>query len=252
MTVRFTNHRLGLYVFLFALSGTVLGISAFFANQFLPKIRPDFTIFSIVVSALTILVFLLMLQFAQPWTEAIAYFILGILWLTMAAWSTDIVGNVQCDALGGQRIPIKNGGDMSAQSWCYQMKVTQAFSWTAFILLFLALFLLMHLCGQAQRFGRPNIWKEPIQELGWFGEWPGYYNTHSPGAPGMPGSQQYFPGQQYPQSGYPGQQYPQGYPQSGYPQGSYSNMQHSHSGGRAITIQHQPNGGAPVVTTTPI
>lgn len=180
---------------------------------------------------------------------------------------------------------------MSAQSWCYQMKGAHSqfhplrldpltsvhlshpsllmdrvhlayapsrFASTRTLLtpdilsVFLALFLLMHLCGQAQRFGRPNIWKEPIQELGWFGEWPGYYNTHSPGAPGMPGSQQYFPGQQYPQSGYPGQQYPQGYPQSGYPQGSYSNMQHSHSGGRAITIQHQPNGGAPVVTTTPI
>ncbi|KAF8621661.1 hypothetical protein AX15_007675 [Amanita polypyramis BW_CC] len=114
----------------------------------------------------------------MPQTEALELFILGALWLAMGAWSTDIIGYVQCDALGGQTIPTKSG-TTSYQRYCYEMKVIQAFSWMAFVLFAFAIVILLQLVTRAQMFGRFNIWREPIQELPWFGEAPGYYNTYT-------------------------------------------------------------------------
>lgn len=93
---------------------------------------------------------------------------------------------------------IKSSLLASAQAFCYEMKVVQAFSWALFIGFILALYVLFQLVGQAQRFGRYLIWSEPIRgsksefkllrwklifllplELPWFGEMPGYYNTHA-------------------------------------------------------------------------
>lgn len=43
------------------------------------------------------------------------------------------------------------------------MRVIQAFSWMNFAFFVIALFVLVSLVGQAQRFGRPFIWREPIR-----------------------------------------------------------------------------------------
>jgi len=192
MTVRFGNYRIGFYVAVFLLSATVLGLAANFANLFLPKLHRDFTIFSLIVPSLTLLLFLVSLQWAQPRTEAVMLFLVGALWLAMGAWSTDIIGNVQCDGLAGQRT-AKKTGDMAAQAYCYEMKVTQAFSWMLFVLNAMALIILFRLVSLAQMFGRYDIWREPIRELGWFGEAPGFYNTHQ--GPMMPYSGGYQYGQ---------------------------------------------------------
>jgi len=225
MTVRFGNNRLGFYIAVILLSGAVLGLSAHFANIFLPSLHHDFTIFALIVPSLTIFVFLLSLQWAQPWTEAIMLSVLGILWLTMGAWSTDIIGNVQCDALSGQRVDAKT----SAQPVCYEFKVIQAFSWALFCAFAIAFFILFRLVAQAQQFGRPRIWYEPIRELPWFGEMPGYYNT-SPGA--MPQYPGYAPGMAYPAGGIPGQM-----------------MQ---TPGHSIIIQPGVNGQPPTITQVPM
>ncbi|KAF8165333.1 hypothetical protein B0H34DRAFT_855717 [Crassisporium funariophilum] len=231
MTVRFGNNRLGFYIGVFILSGTVLGLAANFANIFLPKIHKDFIIFALVVPSLTIFTFLLTLQWAQPQTEAIALTILGILWLTMGAWSTDIIGNVQCDALGGQVTPSKTG-QTNAQSYCYQMKVIQAFSWALFALFAIALYILFQLVGRAQQFGRYHIWSEPIRELPWFGEMPGYYNTGQ-GGPGM----MQYPPQSAASQGY-GYPYPGGMPMT--------------TPGHSIVIQPGMNGAPPTITQMPL
>ncbi|KAL0950014.1 hypothetical protein HGRIS_010022 [Hohenbuehelia grisea] len=229
MTVQFTNNRIVLYVVTFLLSATVLGLSAHFASVFLPRLHQDFTIFALIISSLTIFTFLITLQWAQPRTEAPVLFILGALWLAMGAWSTDVIGNVQCDGLAGQRTATKNG-DMSAQAFCREMKVIQAFSWMLFVLLWVSFVILLALVSQAQRFGRWRIWDEPIRELGWFGEMPGYYNQGS----GTPGAypQQYMP-------------YGNGYPM--FPQQPMFQQQP----GQSIIIQPSANGGAPTVTTVP-
>jgi len=226
MTVQFGNHRVAFYLAIFLLSGTVLGLSAHFAAIFLPHLHHDFTIFSILVPSLSIFVFLITLQWAQPRTEAVALFILGTLWLAMGAWSTDIIGNIQCDGLTGQRTATKNG-DMSAQEFCYEMKVIQAFSWMLFILYVLALYVLMRLVDQAHRFGRFDIWWAPIRELPWFGEAPGYYNTH-PG--GM-------------------MQYPAGY---AYPTTQGVNAPLVQTPGHSIVIQPGMNGQPPTITQVPL
>ncbi|KAJ6539360.1 hypothetical protein B0H19DRAFT_1178653 [Mycena capillaripes] len=198
MTVRFATYRIAFYVAVFLLSGTVLGLAAHFANIFLPHLHPDFTIFALLIPALTIFIFLLSLQFAQPRTEALSLFILWALWLAMAAWATDIISPVQCDALTTETMPTKNG-EIRQREYCYEMKVIQAFSWMLFVLFSFAFAILLALVSQAQRFGRPDIWRDPIQELGWFHELPGYYNHHQQGMGQYPG----YPAQY---GGYPMQQ----------------------------------------------
>jgi len=211
MTVRFAAYRIGFYVAVFLLSGTVLGLAAHFANIFLPHLHTDFTIFALLIPALTIFVFLLSLQFGQPRTEAVSLFILWALWLAMASWATDIISPTQCDALTSQTIPTKNGL-IREREYCYEMKVIQAFSWMLFVLFSFAFVILLMLVNQAQRLGRPYIWNEPIQELGWFHEFPGYYNQQNQQMvqyPGMMYPQQY--GYQMPQAFVQGQQGPSAY-----------------------------------------
>jgi len=227
MTVRFGNYRLTFYIGVFVLSGVVLGLAANFASIFYPKVHHDFIIFAILTPSLTIFIFLLTLQWSQPQTEAIALGVLCIFWLTMGAWATDIIGITQCDALRGQTTPA-NAGETNAQSFCYEMKVIQAFSWAIFIGVIYALYILFQLVGQAQRFGRYYIWTEPIRELPWFGEMPGYYNTGTP--------------------------YPPNYGYDGYPDLRDLQMRQGPLGppgppGHSIVIHQNPN-GPPVVTQT--
>jgi len=224
MTVRFGNYRLAAYIAIFLASGTVLGLASNFAKLFLPHLHHDFTIFALIVPSLTIFVLLLTLQWAQPNTEAIALFILGVLWLALGAWSQDIIGFVQCDAIGGQRMATSTG-DMSQRQYCYEMKVIEAFSWMNFVVFSISFFILIWLVSRAQTLGRPHMWEEPIRELPWFGELPGYYNT---------GTVQptYAP--------YPAMQYPTG--------GQYMPMQ---TQGHSIIIQPGVNGQPPVVTQVP-
>jgi len=222
MTIRFGNYRLAFYIGVFVLSGIVLGLAANFANIFYPKVHHDFIIFALLTPSFTIFVFLLTLQWSQPQSEAIVLTVLIIFWLTMGAWATDIVGISQCDGLGGQTIPARSG-ETNAQAFCYQMKVLQAFSWAIFVACIIALYILFQLVFQAQRSGRYYIWTEPIRELPWFGEMPGYYNTHGGGP--MP---------------YPTNPMVPGY---GYP---YNNM--PMSAGHSIVIQPGINGAPPIVT----
>jgi hypothetical protein len=219
MTVRFGNYRLAFYIGVFILSGVVLGLAANFASIFFPTFHHDFIIFALIAPSFTIFTFILTLQWAQPQTEAIALSILGIIWLTMGAWATDVIGITQCDALGGQTTPSKSG-DTNAQAFCYQMKVVQAFSWALFIGCLLAFYILFKLVGLAQRFGRYYIWTEPIRELPWFGEMPGYYNTNA-------GGPMYPPPGMAPGYGYPYQ-----------------------PPGHSIVIQPGLNGAPPIVTQT--
>jgi len=226
MTVRFGNNRLAFYIAVFLLSGAVLGLAAHLASVFLPSVHKDFSIFSLIVPSLTIFVFLLLLQWAQARIEAVALFILGVLWLATAAWATDVIGNTQCDSLGGQSVTTAKGS-LSAQTWCREMKVIQAFSWMLFISFAIALVILVALVSRAQAFGRYEIWGEPIRELPWFGEAPGYYNHNADG-----GAQSYMA--QYPGAQYPGAQY--GHPQPG----------------SALVIQPGVNGQMPTVHQVPI
>jgi hypothetical protein len=73
-----------------------------------------------------------------------------------------------------------------------------------------------------------NIWYEPIRELGWFGEFPGYYNQS-----GMTAPQMVAPGMGMPMV-YPGQQ------------------MYYQQPGQAIIVQPGVHGAPPTVTTQPL
>jgi len=70
-------------------------------------------------------------------------------------------------------------------------------------------------------------------ELPWFGEMPGYYNTHAGGYPQSPGM-----GPGYGNSYYPG----------GMPYGGMPMTQQGHS----IVIQPSATGGPPMITQVPL
>lgn len=215
------------------LSGAVLGISANFANKFDASSQDGFIIFSLVVTALQIFIFLLSLQWSQPRFEMVILFFFGVLWLAMGAWSTDLIGHVQCSRLSG-RISGKGDSTFSEKSFCQQMKVIQAFSWTIFGLFVIAFIILNQLVNLAKRWGRHHIMKESIKELPWFDEQPGYYNQHT----GGPQVAQFPPGQYA-----PGQYgaYPGGY---GYP----APMSPGAAQGHSVIIQPGINGAPPTIT----
>ncbi|KAH7914342.1 hypothetical protein BJ138DRAFT_1144077 [Hygrophoropsis aurantiaca] len=230
MTVLFTNLRTVAYVAVFLLSGTVLGLTANFARLFLPNINHDFTIFSLVVPSLTIFVFLLLIQFAQPIIEVIVHFILGVLWLAMGAWSADIIGYVQCYPLGDQQQPTTNG-TMSARTYCYEFKVIEALSWCIFVLFVFFFIIIISLTTRAVVCGRYYAWREHISQLGWFGEFPGYPTEAI--YPRQPGPMMYG------NYGYPNQGMQMG--------GNFVQQMPGHS----IVIHPGVNGNPPTITQMP-
>jgi len=55
------------------------------------------------------------------------------------------------------------------------MRVIEAFSWVLFGVFAIFFVLVINLTSIAvQRGGRPYAWREPMLELPWYGEWPGY------------------------------------------------------------------------------
>ncbi|RPD67126.1 hypothetical protein L227DRAFT_569311 [Lentinus tigrinus ALCF2SS1-6] len=222
-------------IIILLLTATVLGIAAYWASIFLPNIRHDYSIFSLIIPSLTILLILVGLQWSTPRTEAVFLFILGTLWLAMAAWTTDIIGNLQCDSLTSQTVPTKSGS-LSARNWCYEMRVVQAFSWLIFCLYVIFLWILISLTSRAKALGRPFAWAEPIVELPWFGQWPGY------------------PEGQYPVNGM--YQMPYAYPAGmpmGYPAGPQVNPGYviQQNPGHSVVIQPGVGGQPPTVTQIP-
>ncbi|OCH94068.1 hypothetical protein OBBRIDRAFT_748297 [Obba rivulosa] len=229
MTQLFKDMRLYGYVIVLLLSATVLGISAYLASIFLPNIQHDFSLFSLIVPSLTILIFLITISWSSPRTEVLFLFILGVLWLAMGAWSQDILGSLQCDALGGERTTIHNGGSISTRAWCYEMKVIEAFSWMNFCLFAIFLWAVIALTARSKVLGRPYAWGEPIFELPWFGQYPGPPGPYQGGyqMPMYPGGMQYGP--QMMNNGYVVQQNP----------------------GHAVVIQPNMGGLPPTITQVP-
>ncbi|KAI0335501.1 hypothetical protein GY45DRAFT_804825 [Cubamyces sp. BRFM 1775] len=239
MTQLFRAMRLYGNIVLLLLSATVLGITAYWASIFLPNIRHDYSIFTLIVPCLTIILILIGMQWSTPRTEAVFLFVLGVLWLAQAAWTTDIIGNIQCDSLTSQQVPTKTGS-ISERSWCYEMRVVQAFSWMIFCLYAIFLWILISLTTRAKVLGRPYAWAEPIIELPWFGQWPGYPE-----------------GGQFPNGMYPSGQY--GYPMMGMPppMGGYAGSQMApgyvvqQNPGHSVVIQPGINGQPPTITQVP-
>lgn len=234
MTVLFRNLRGYGYLIVILLSATVLGISAYFASIFLPNLHHDYSIYALVPPSWTIFIFILILVDSTPRADAIFLFISGILWLTLAAWTSDSLGSTQCDALGNSRTSTKNG-TISARSYCDLSKVIEAFSWTCFCLITLYFIFLLNLVSRSVAMGRPEIWGENIRELPWFGQAPGW-----PGLGYVPYSSQY----------------PRGYANGPYAQypattTTYGGNVVQQQPGHQIVIQPGRNGMPPSVSQVP-
>jgi len=198
------------YVILFVLAGVQLGLSANLTNLFL-NLHHDYLIFSLVPPSITLLFLLVLLARGQPRIDLVAIAIMAILWLSLGAYSNDVIGFTQCDLLTGQTVRTNIGGTYSAQSLCYQMKVIEAIAWADFglflIFFWLLLSITLNMAGRGE-----NAWAYDIDDLMWFGA------TGGAGVPGgRVGGGGGYPYGQYGQGQYgqygqgQGQQYPQYY-----------------------------------------
>ncbi|KAF8607605.1 hypothetical protein BDV93DRAFT_519636 [Ceratobasidium sp. AG-I] len=170
MSSLFQRVRLGLFGIVFACAGVVLGISANLTVHFLPTGLHDFLLFSLIVSALTIVVLILLSLRSQPRIDAIVLFILAALWLTMGAYSQDVIGQQFCYALKGQNMSAKNGTEFSAENYCRQMKTVLAFSWANFVFLSFGLIGLLTLVLRLLSRGNKDVWRNSMSDVTWFGD----------------------------------------------------------------------------------
>lgn len=170
MSSLFQRARLGLFGIVFACAGVVLGISANLTVHLLPTGLHDFLLFSLIVSALTIVVLILLALRSQPRIDAIVLFILAVLWLTMGAYSQDVIGHQFCYALKGQDIPAKNGTTFSAENYCRQMKTVLAFSWANFVFLSFGLIGLFTIVLRLLSRGNEDVWRNSMSDVTWFGD----------------------------------------------------------------------------------
>ncbi|CAE7226935.1 unnamed protein product [Rhizoctonia solani] len=187
----FNKLRLGLFAVVFAGASIVLGIwyaftlikepiglttqwnySAYLTSRLFSTGIHDFLIFSLVVSAFTIVVFILLALRSQPRIDALVLFILVALWLTMGAYSQDVIGHQFCYALRGQTIPARNNTTMSAENYCRRMKVVLAFSWANFVFLTLWLVGLLALIVKIYARGNRDIWGNSMSDITLFTEKP--------------------------------------------------------------------------------
>ncbi|KAI0052507.1 hypothetical protein FA95DRAFT_1601866 [Auriscalpium vulgare] len=196
MTLLFRDMRNYTHIAIVLMAATVLGISAYLASVFLPRYHHDYTIMSLIPPSWTIFILIIMHINGTPRGEVFFLFITDILWLTLAAWTSDMIGPTQCDALAGQRTPTMKG-TISSRSYCDLIKVIEAFSWAAFIILLFCFFITIHLANRGVVFGRPEIWREDINELPWFEQAPGFpgayepYDRYTRHPHGMPASESY-------------------------------------------------------------
>ena len=124
------------------------------------------------------------------------------------------------------------------------------------------LYILITLTTRARVLGHPYAWAEPIIELPWFNQWPGYPEGQYPsmgmgmgmGAPGMYPGMGTYPGAMVPYGYAAGQ--PMAYPApgpaplavAGTAQSGYVVQQ---TPGHSIVIQTGANGQAPTITQVP-
>ncbi|KAJ1308640.1 hypothetical protein OPQ81_004334 [Rhizoctonia solani] len=160
----FNKLRLLFFAIFIVGAGVVLGMTASLNSRLSTTDLHDFLIFSFVVSILTIVVLLLLVQRSQPRIDAVVLFILAVLWLTMGAYSQDIIGHQLCYGLKGQTIPAKNNTTMSAESYCRQMKTILAFSWANFVFHTIWFLWLLNVVSKLSQRDR-DIWGASISEV---------------------------------------------------------------------------------------
>ncbi|CAE6445641.1 unnamed protein product [Rhizoctonia solani] len=150
----------------------VLALSAYLASVLFSTDIHDFLIFSLVVSVASLVIILALSQRSQPRTEAWILFILAVLWLTMGAYSQDVIGYQRCYAMRGQTVPTSNNATMSAERYCRQMKSILAFSWAIFVLLTIWWIILLFVVDKLYASGDHDIWTGPMSDVMMPGEDP--------------------------------------------------------------------------------
>jgi len=140
---RFTVVRTAVFSFAALGAGAILGMGAHQATLFFDNpVDKPYLIFAIIVAILTLLASMVLSARYSLRTHIPVIAVLAILWLALASYTTDRVGNVSCESLDGQTRPIKvsgTPGHYNAVAWCRELKAMEAFAWFDWILFMIAI-----------------------------------------------------------------------------------------------------------------
>jgi len=184
--------RWSAYMWCIVCALSVLGIAAHQATLYLGiwAQRP-YIIYALVCSCLTVLGLAALCLRSQPRWDVTGIAILAILWLALGAYSTDVIGYVQCETLVGERKPTSNGGSSSAMAWCREIKAIMAFSYFTFGVLLVCLIILLGLIINLHARGQYNFWRYSMSDMPWFGQYEegrGYPMQYGPPQPQYSGN----------------------------------------------------------------
>jgi len=138
--LRFSLVRMVAMALCFVASAAVCGLAAYQASLFIDQMfDKPYLIYALVVSVISIFAsaFLAFMYSFNTHIGCIA--ILTILWLALAAYTTDRIGYVQCESLYGQRKNIDHGGTYDSVAYCRELKAIMGFAWFNFALLIICI-----------------------------------------------------------------------------------------------------------------
>jgi len=151
---RFTMVRAAVFALCAISSAAVLGLAAYQAGVLMGnQYDKPYIIFALIVSAISLLMCggLSIRYHFKTHVGAIAF--MWILWLSLASYTTDRIGYVQCESLDGQRRSTRNGGTYNDVTWCRMLKAMMGFSWFNFGILSIAIVSWIRLSEDEERKG---------------------------------------------------------------------------------------------------
>lgn len=152
--VRFAAVRSAVFAFNFVVSAAVVILVAYQASIFLTNgYDKAWIIFGLVVSSLSLVCSTLMWLSYGFKTHITIIVILWVLWLALAAWTTDRIGYLSCESLDGTTRPTSPGrSEYDNVSWCRQTKAVEGLSWFNFALMLIAIISWIRLQEEEERY----------------------------------------------------------------------------------------------------
>jgi len=170
MTNTFLIVRWSAYAWCIVCAISVLAISAHQASLFIDQwAQRPYIIYALVCSIMTILGLGALCLRSQPRLDVIGIAVFTILWLALGAYTTDIIGYVQCETLVGERKVTDSGGSFSSMAWCRELKAIMAFSYVTFGILLISLIILLALMITLHARGQYGMWRYSMSDVPWFG-----------------------------------------------------------------------------------
>ncbi|KAG9018564.1 hypothetical protein FRB90_011393 [Tulasnella sp. 427] len=138
--IRFSAIRAAVFTLCFLASAAVLGLAAYQATVFMVnKFDKPWIITALVISVISVLASAGLAFRYSFMTHIACIALLTVMWLSLASYTTDRIGYVQCENLTGKRPTVHGRGNGSNVAWCRELKAAMGLSWFNFGLCLIAI-----------------------------------------------------------------------------------------------------------------